>query len=486
MVRIASAIGRQKGRWIVASALVLATLGVGAALQVQGKLNGGIPVHNTPGTTHFAANPKTPVYFQGNLDRTAVLQGSDGIVRMQLVIGAESRPAVDAERWPTDLVVILDRSGSMGGVKIQHARAAIRELVAKLGPQDRFALVTYSSGAHLAIPFGYARGAAPDAWLRTVESIGASGGTNMSSGLDVAVSAIARTRADGRVPRAILISDGLANEGDASQSGLMRRASSAARGEYMLSTVGVGADFNEVLMTALADAGTGNYYYLESAHGLGQIFAGEFNAARTTVASGLAVHIAPTDGVQVVEAGGYPLERNGGRVTFRPGSVFAGQERQVWVTLRVPNGELGDRALGEFTLSYTVEGERASLSFSEMPVVACVVDKDRFIASVEPSYWERSVVREAFGALQEDVARFVREGRRDAALDAISVYKKENEELNAHFNSPRVRSQLEAAESLAGEVDDAFQGPRQAEKRNRLSKQTSAESVDQRRAGNKN
>ncbi len=486
MTRIANAIGRQKGRWIVASALVLATLGASAALRVPGKPQCGSPPQGTPGTAQFQALQQAPVYFRGNLDKTAVLQGGDGLVRMQLVIGAEERPAIDAERRPTDLLVVLDRSGSMGGLKIQQARAAIRELVAKLGPQDRFALVTYSSHAELAIPFGYALGAAPDAWLRTVASIGASGGTNMSAGLDVAVAAVERTRADGRVPRAILISDGLANEGDATHAGLMRRASSAARGEYMLSTVGVGADFNEALMTALADAGTGNYYYLESARGLGDVFAGEFDAARTTVASGLTLRIAPGDGVQVVEAAGYPLERSHGSVSFRPGSVFAGQEREIWVTLRVPNDRPGDRALGEFTLAYTLDGERTSLSWSEMPVVACTEDEDRFIASVEPGYWERSVVREAYGELQDKVGLFLREGRRDEALDAIEVYKQENEELNRHFNSPAVRSQLEAAGAMADEVDSAFRGPRQAEKRNRLSKQMSADSVDQRRAGNKN
>ena len=67
----------------------------------------------------------------------------------------------------------------------------------------------------------------------------------------------------------------------------------------MLTTVGVGADFNEYLMTALADAGTGNYYYLKAGDDLASVFAREFDAARATVASGLAVRIEPADGVRV-------------------------------------------------------------------------------------------------------------------------------------------------------------------------------------------
>src|SRR6476661_8401077 len=104
----------------------------------------------------------------------------------------------------------------------------------------------------------------------------------------------------------------------------------------MLSAIGVGADFNEQLMTALADAGTGNYYYVQNAHDLGSIFAREFDAARTTVATGLAVRIDPADGVQVLDAAGYPLEHDGGSVVIRPGSLFAGQERRIWVTVAMP------------------------------------------------------------------------------------------------------------------------------------------------------
>ena len=87
-----------------------------------------------------------------------------------------------------------------------------------------------------------------------VAEIQAEGSTNMSSGLDVAFDLIGRTREAGRVPRVILISDGQANSGDPTPEGLTNRARQAARGEYMLSTVGVGADFNEYLMTAIADA----------------------------------------------------------------------------------------------------------------------------------------------------------------------------------------------------------------------------------------
>ena len=181
---------------------------------------------------------------------------------------------------------------------MEHARAAIRELVGELAPEDRFALVTYSDGAALTIAPAEAREEARASWLATVAGISPDGGTNLSSGLDLGLATIDGIRGNGRVPRAIVISDGLANQGDYTPEGLVRRAGRAARAEYMLTTVGVGADFNEALMKSLADAGTGNYYYVSDPRELGNVFAREFDAARTTVASGLEVQIEPADGVQ--------------------------------------------------------------------------------------------------------------------------------------------------------------------------------------------
>src|SRR5262249_17291493 len=119
-------------RSMIAGALVAATALAGAA--ARGKSPAPVP------TPTFSAPPTGPVTFSGHLDRTAVLRSGDGLVRMELVIGGKGDETAHAHRVPTDLVIVLDRSGSMAGEKIAHARAAVYELVAGLGPQDRFGL----------------------------------------------------------------------------------------------------------------------------------------------------------------------------------------------------------------------------------------------------------------------------------------------------------------------------------------------------------
>jgi Ca-activated chloride channel family protein len=466
-----------RNRLKLAGALLVATAVAGVF--ARGKVSGA-----TPGA-RFTAPGKGPVSFTSQLDRTAVLLGRDDQVRMELVIGAKEDATHPSRRVPTDVVVILDRSGSMGGEKIEHARAAVRELIAQLGSEDRFALVTYSNDAALTLPLARVSDRGRDGWLATVSEIGADGGTNMSAGLDLALDTIEHARVSGRAPRAILISDGLANQGDPSHEGLVRRASRAPRGEYVLSAVGVGSDFNEVLMTALADAGTGNYYYLQGSQDLAIVFGREFDTARSTVASNVTVRIEPGDGVRVVDAAGYPLEHDGGTVLFRPGTLFAGQERRIWVTMGVPNQAVGEHALGRFAVAYNDGSMQQTLALGDIPRVTCVAGENDYFARVDEKSWTRAVLVDGYNRMQEKVAREVKEGRRDAALGMVRSFREETAAANARVNSAPVAAQLGSMDKLEAEVSAAFEGKDQAARQNLFGKQRGAEALDARRAGSK-
>jgi Ca-activated chloride channel family protein len=470
---------RRRTRVLAAGALVLATA-------IAGTVARGRTVRATSGgAAAFSAGGSGPVRFSGRLDRGAVLRHGDGLVRMELAIrGDDAEPRVRPARLPTDLVVILDRSGSMEGEKIRRARAAIGEIVSQLGEQDRFALVAYANDAALEIPLTPA-GAARDAWSRRGEALAAEGGTNLASGLDRALDTVDAARAAGRTARVILISDGLANQGDASREGLVRRAGRAARGEYVLSTVGVGADFDEGLMTALADAGTGNYYYLERASDLASVFTREFEGARRTVASALAVEIEPADGVEVRDAAGYPLGREGGVVVFRPGALHAGQERRIWVTLAAPHRTLGDQALGRFSLSYGDAERRTTLTFEETPRVSVVAAEDDFFARVDKDAWAEGVAVEAYNEMQASVAREVKSGDRLKALGYVGDFGDEVERMNERLAVPAAEATLDEMRKLERDVQAAFEGADQSARQNSFSKSRGAAALDARRAGSK-
>ena len=445
--------------WIALSLLAL-TIGLGAArVAPHASLTAGGNSQGGELALRFQAPGGGNVGFSGQLDKTAVLAGGDGLVRIELAIRGEAAPGGEVERMPSDLVVVLDQSGSMAGEKIAHARAAIRQLISALGPEDRFALVSYSFRAQNTIPLSAVSDRTRESWSAIVDGISIGGGTNLSSGLDLGLGIVDGSRLGGRIPRMILISDGLANQGDVSLSGLRARARRAAVGEYTLTTIGVGSDFDEQLMATLADAGTGNYYYIQGGSDLAKIFSDEFETARESIARGLAVSIRPTAGVEVVDAAGYPLERGvEGETVFRPGALFAGQDRRIWVTLRTRWSSQGIRELGRFTLDYTEGDQRKSLRFSDAPRVALVVDEGSFYASVDQESWSRSVIVDQYNDLRRNVAAELKAGDAVAASQRIELFRENTEQMNARIRSQEVEAQLRELEGLAAEVDDHSTG----------------------------
>jgi len=468
---------RRNACWIL-TALFIATLAVGAA--THGHTPIGFPGLGADPTVRASGDGAVSV--RGTLDRTAVLEGSDGLLRMELVLQAQHRGNNAAPQLPTDLVVVLDRSGSMNGQKIRDARAAISHLISRLGPDDRFALVTFSSGADIAIPLAHATPAARAAWTRTVGRIHAGGGTYMSTGLTLGLGTLEAARAAGRSPRAIVISDGLAAE---PPDVLRSQAARAAGGEYTLSAVGVGTDFDENLMAALADAGTGNYYYLEDVNELAKVFGAEFETARETVASSVTVTIEPGDGIAVIDAAGYPLERSGRAATFRPGTLFSGQERHVWVTLQMPTNAEARRELGSVRVQYRDRGERHQLTLADFPEIVCVREKDRFFANLDADAWAKSVVVEEYNQLRQTVAGMVKAGYEEEALAEIGRFKERNRAMNEVVASPSVATQLEAAADLESDVAGAFRGPGKKEKQNLLGKSLHSQGTLDRREGSR-
>lgn len=434
-------------------------------------------------------DPDGAVRLGARVDRTRVMRGGDGLVNLELTIaGADAPDAAVAGRTPTDLIVVLDRSGSMQGPPISHAIASVRRLIDSLDPGDRFALVTYASSASTTIPLAPATDVARHAWSAALSRIGVGGGTHMASGLDLADAEIARARRPGRAARIVLISDGHANEGDHSREGLLARTRRAVPGEYVVSTVGVGHGFDESLMTALADAGTGNFYFVSRADDLGDVFAGEFASARTQLASALRVEIRPEPGVRVLSAAGYPLIREGEHVVFHPGSLFAGQERRIWLSFRVPTGEIADatarHALGTLALRYVRDGAPRTLELASVPDVEVVAEERDFLAGIDGDAWAAAVAEDALGALKQEVSRALQRGDTGAALSELRSFRVEQAARNKVVASPAVVRVLQDVVAMEKDVDEAERAA-DAGERNRLSKRYSAEGYDGRRPGAK-
>ena len=466
---------------IVAGVLLALTLAAGVAARIAD--SPGSPAIPDPDALGVSADGG-PVALRATLDRHAVLAGSDGRVRVELVLTGREATTHDVARTPTDLVVVLDRSGSMSGEPLDFARAAVFELLGQLQPEDRFGLVTYATGGRVAIGLEHANPTSRARWRAVVEGLGANGGTNMARGLDLAHGLLSDSERSGRSPRVVLISDGHANQGDHSLDGLRARAARAVPGEYVLSSVGVGQGFDETVMSAVSDAGTGNFYYLPDLRRLAGVFADEFAAARERVARALEVRVEPGDGVEVVSVGGLPLERDGHGVRFRPGDLFAGQERRLWLTLRAPTHAERTFSPARISLGFADEhGERRTLRLGALPEIACVPGEQDYYAAFDGDVYRRGTSEEGIGFLKQSVAAKLKAGRPAEAAAEVESFQSE-----LRLEQMRALGYVVAGDAEAvQELHDRVSAPSAAEPsvQNQLGKELLEAGRDARRVGSK-
>jgi Ca-activated chloride channel family protein len=390
------------------------------------------------------------------LDRTAVLQHGDGVVHVEVDLGTEGLGG--GERVPTDFVVVLDRSGSMEGQKLEFGKQALRELVGRLGDDDRLGLVTYESGAVVQIPLSGTARTSRNRWIGEVDRIDTAGGTNMSGGLDLAFSQLAQNRRKGVAARMLVLSDGLANEGDSSRAGLTGRARRAAHDELVLSTVGIGADFDEGIMTSLARSGTGAFYYLANLDVLPKLLSAELKTANETYAQGTELRVRLAPGVRVSSVSGGVFDQHGDSVVVPLGSLYARHSRRVWLTLQMPTNDLRESDLADVSVRYRHDGKPFEVHASALPHVACVASAEEFQAHVIEKVWENAVLEEEINRGKEALGEAIRSGT-PADVDRAVASATSDQALAEKLGNQKVLKELEQMNASSVQAKAAQRAP---------------------------
>jgi len=442
-------------RTLLTVLLLLIAAGTGALAGLRAP---GSPLVPPAGASPGAAAQGPTV--RGALVQDKVLRGSEGTVTLALTLEGGAPPP---ERRPADrgvdLVVVLDGSGSMSGPKIADALEALRGLAAELAPQDRLGLVTYSDQAETRVRLRPMTEDHRRELLAALDEVGTGGSTNLGAGLQNGLDLILAAGGQGRSRRVLLISDGLANRGVTDPLSLGRMAAGGPAADAAVSTVGLGREFNEVLMTAIADQGAGTYHYLEDPAAFGELFRSSYRLAGRTAVSGLEVAVPLPPGVSLIHAGGYPVQVAAGRAVFRPGSLAYGQTRTLHLTFKVPTRQTGSTILEGVALSGRCAGEPWSTVLTERFTVACVTDPAAVLSSVRREAWAAKVLQEDFSRLKEEVADEIRRGDKDQALERIRRYREETAAVNRQVASGRVAANLEQeVGDLQHTVQETFAG----------------------------
>jgi len=398
------------------------------------------------------------ITLSGQLPQSKIHMNGDGRLAMGITIAAKDLPESKINHSESvDLIIVLDRSGSMKGKKIQDAKQAIINIINTMGGEDRFGLLSYSDSVLQHAPLLKMTPANRNGLISSVRGIYADGGTNLGSGLQEAIRMLTQTEKTGN-SKIILISDGMANQGITNPTTLGRIAAQVVKKEASISTIGVGVEFNEYLMTSIADQGSGTYHFLEDPDGFAAIFQEEFSKTKIAVATGIEIHIPLEKGMILREAAGYPVENKHGFGIFRSGSLLPGQSRTFFISLQVPTGRERDFTLHNISARYLHNGAKYTATLPTTFHFACIQDHEKALASIDKKVWEKKVAQDDVNKLREDVARDISSGKKDAALKRISRYKAEQEGINSVVGSQVVADTIEDLDSLKEEVNQTFRG----------------------------
>jgi Ca-activated chloride channel homolog len=206
-------------------------------------------------------------------------------------IGLKGREVAIDKRGPSNLVFLLDVSGSMTPPeRLPLVKQAMRLLVEKLTENDRVAIVVYAGASGLALPS--TTGDRKEQILSAIESLEPGGSTNGAEGIQLAYKIAADNFVKAGVNRVILATDGDFNVGITSEGDLIRLIEDKAKTGVFLSVLGVGTDnLKDSTMQKLADKGNGNYAYLDSLDEARKVLVQQMNGTLVTIAKDVKIQV---------------------------------------------------------------------------------------------------------------------------------------------------------------------------------------------------
>jgi Ca-activated chloride channel family protein len=236
-----------------------------------------------------------------------------------------------------NIAVVLDRSGSMGDQhKIEYAKKALYSLIDQLQEKDIFSLVIYDDVIEVLREAGHVSN--KRSLKALVDEIYPRNSTNLGGGMAVGFRQVERYACKKYINRVVLLSDGLANQGITDPYELNRIARQYRNRSISLTTMGVGLEYNENLMSGLAESGGGNYYFIESPHQLASIVDKEFNLLRSVCAGNSIIELRLGRGIVIRDVIGQEWKSESGLCTITLGDLYASEKREVTVELNIPEG----------------------------------------------------------------------------------------------------------------------------------------------------
>lgn len=382
-----------------------------------------------------------------HLDVDVVAVEQEDQVTVMLELAAPGLPAAEP-RLPAAVQIVLDRSGSMHGGRLQAAKQALVRLVDRLDPADQFGLVAFADDVQVVVPAQPVTG--KDAVRAAIAGLGAGGSTNLSGGLLRGVQE-ARRVATETGATLLLLSDGKANQGETDPDRLAEVAAAARQHRVTTSTVGIGLGYDEALMAALARGGQGSHVFAEHGDAAAAAVAGEVSGLLATTVQAASLTVRPHGPVDSVRIwNDLPAQGVGAAIVAEIGDLWSDETRRITLTFSVPAmAGLGLAEVAELELRWVALPELVEHTLA-MPVNVNVVPGDQAAGRIRDPEVTSELV---FLQVQDDKRRAAELLRAGAWDDADRRYAEARARLEGRLReapSPELESELRIVKELGG------------------------------------
>jgi Ca-activated chloride channel family protein len=345
-----------------------------------------------------------------------------------------------AHRTPVNVAIVLDRSGSMQGEKIAKAKEAACMLVERLRADDIVSVVAYDSTVSVLVPA--TRASNKEEIVQGIRNLVAGSNTALFAGVSKGASEVRKFLDRQHVNRMILLSDGLANEGPSSPGVLGELGASLIREGISVTTIGLGRDYNEDLMTALAQKSDGNHVFAERPEDLVTAFNREFGDVTTVVAQDVRVTVRCGDGIRPIRVPGREADIVGQTVSLNLNQLYSGQMKYLVIEVELPARHSGEGLrVADVDLSYANMTTKAAEHLART-VLVDFSDSKAIVDASENRDVMVSVVEQISVDNNRMAMRLRDEGKSEEGLRVLQSnvdYLKSNA---ARFDSPELRSGL--------------------------------------------
>jgi len=346
--------------------------------------------------------------------------------------------------------LVIDKSGSMRGSRLENAEQAAVAAVNRLRDGDNVSVVAFDTRVETVVPITTVTTSNRSSIIAAIRNIQLGGDTCVSCGIEEGLNELRRApgATQGSVMRMIVLSDGDANNGIRDVAGFRNLAQRAQSQSVSITTIGVDLEYNEKILAAIAAGSNGRHYFVESDRDLARVFEAEAATLTDSVASNAVAELDLAPGVELVQVFDRSFGRSGSKITVPLGSFSKGEQKTVLVKVRVPRGEPSTAlALANVRVTFRDLAANTDSEVSGKLAVLAVDDKSK-LAELDALVVDRVQRSETAAALRDANTLF--------GLGKSEEAQKRLDSQAQVLSSARAKAKTAADEPFAAEVDKSF------------------------------